>query len=910
VAADSALRGVRLQANSRTDRFGISTRPLGLTFPVVGNWPLTGRDEELDLLTALLDGAVFKGVVLAGGAGVGKTRLAREASEVAAEQGWVVRSVHGTAAAQAIPLGAFSQWIDQSEGQPLTLVSSVIAGITAAPKNSPVLVVVDDVHLLDDLSAFVLDQLVRRGAATVIATLRTGEAVSKPVTELWKDGHLKRLDLRPLSRRKCKELLEGALGSPISDPTSERLWELTRGNVLFLHALVRQERQAERLIHTDGEWTWTGPITVSHTLAELVDVYIGTAPGPVLEVLDLLVVAEPLELAHLSTLADPQVIEDAERHELIQLSHGPATDFVRIGHPLYGETQRSRMGLMRARRLRARVAEVMRASDSGAAPADPVRLALLWLDSDLSGDPEVHLHGAAAAFRRLDTGLSERLAEAAIRAGAGAEAHVLHARTLSMRGSGEQAEQVLSLLLTDEERDDTWVAATTLRAMNLLLTLGRPEESRVVIEEALSDASAPMDQEFLAFRAVQLAMAARPAEVVDLLESIDQARLTSASRINLNFGTTIALGELGRIEQATQTPEDDFVLAADSPANAFQAVSLALMHVDALAVNGYIAEAMSLSERVVGQWTDVPDVSRSIAEGIIGVAAAAYGDLPSARERLSCALTTKQPRRGKGSLPFLGIGSWMRIAYVETLARAGDVESAVPALRDMQRNRHPSFMFLEPNRMLAAAWLAAAQGHTTKALNLVSEATDFARKHGQHSREVLCLQTAIQFGDNANHTGRLDELAALVEGPRAPLVARWAEARAANDGDPLLSVSADLEAMGDRIGAADAAAHAAEAFDAHNLRGSRLTASARATQLIAACGATTLATRETASPLPLSKREREIANLVRDGLSNKEIADSLTMSVRTVEGHIYRACNKLGFASRAELAELISQLTP
>jgi DNA-binding CsgD family transcriptional regulator len=60
----------------------------------------------------------------------------------------------------------------------------------------------------------------------------------------------------------------------------------------------------------------------------------------------------------------------------------------------------------------------------------------------------------------------------------------------------------------------------------------------------------------------------------------------------------------------------------------------------------------------------------------------------------------------------------------------------------------------------------------------------------------------------------------------------------------------------------------------------------------------------------LSRREREIATLVRDGLSNKEIADTPTMSVRTVEGHIHRASNKVGVANRAELGELINRYTP
>jgi DNA-binding NarL/FixJ family response regulator len=63
-------------------------------------------------------------------------------------------------------------------------------------------------------------------------------------------------------------------------------------------------------------------------------------------------------------------------------------------------------------------------------------------------------------------------------------------------------------------------------------------------------------------------------------------------------------------------------------------------------------------------------------------------------------------------------------------------------------------------------------------------------------------------------------------------------------------------------------------------------------------------------PLPLTDREREIATLISQGLSNSEIAEALTLSVRTVEGHIYRACARVGAATRTELGQLITQFTP
>jgi DNA-binding CsgD family transcriptional regulator/sugar lactone lactonase YvrE len=53
---------------------------------------------------------------------------------------------------------------------------------------------------------------------------------------------------------------------------------------------------------------------------------------------------------------------------------------------------------------------------------------------------------------------------------------------------------------------------------------------------------------------------------------------------------------------------------------------------------------------------------------------------------------------------------------------------------------------------------------------------------------------------------------------------------------------------------------------------------------------------------PLSRREREVAELVAQGLTNREIAERLFISERTAEGHVQSIRNKLGFTSRTQIA--------
>ncbi|MGH8918145.1 MAG: AAA family ATPase, partial [Actinomycetes bacterium] len=99
---------------------------------MAATWPLTGRARELSLISELTrrrEGPA--GVVLAGAAGVGKTRLAREALAVAKPRGTVTRWAVATASARALPLGAFAVTLGLVGPDPARLVRQASAALLA-----------------------------------------------------------------------------------------------------------------------------------------------------------------------------------------------------------------------------------------------------------------------------------------------------------------------------------------------------------------------------------------------------------------------------------------------------------------------------------------------------------------------------------------------------------------------------------------------------------------------------------------------------------------------------------------------------------------------------------------------------------------------------------------------------------
>jgi DNA-binding CsgD family transcriptional regulator len=868
------------------------------------SWPLTGRSEEMRAIEAAILASDVSGIVICGAAGVGKSRIARDALSAAVLRGCEGRWAVGTSAAQTLPLGAFTAWAQSGVTDAVQLVRGVIESLTAAPADTTVVVGVDDVHLLDDLSAFVVQQIVLRGAAKVVLTMRDGEPIPAAVQEIWRVSQCDRLDLQPLSLDESTELLAATLGVSVDPDAAQRLWALTRGNALYLRNVVEREVADGRLEMRDGYCRWIGDPIVAPGLVELIESRIGALATPVSDVMDALAVGEPIELAALRRITDPAAVEEADTRGLITLEPVVGSVEVRVAHPLYGEVRRKRAASTRLRRLRGLVATELAASDDRDDVRVVVRRATLSLDSDLAPDAELLVRAAHGAVWLADLPLADRLAEAAIRAGAGPEANFVRAHALSWLSRGEEADTVLAEIRRSQLTDSDRARFTFVRASNMLWVLADPARAKELIDER-SRTTSPQARSYIdAFLTVYWFAMDQPTLAIRASEKLAVDDLPAVVDAEIAWALAVMSADAGRTTEAVAIADAGYTVATrsfDAPQMRF---NIADAHVSALLLAGRVQDAVDVAERARQLAADLPGAAHLLGAAVAGRAALGAGRLDTA-----CLLLQQAAVALSASGHAIGWGYRYHFPRLTALAIRGSTGEAVAGLAALDELRRP-FRSLDYERSLARAWVAASQGVVGEAIDILLCAAERAQDKGQFAAEVICLQIATQFGARSG-APRLRELEAIVEGPRVGLAARFAGALRDGDSAELDAVSQDFERMGDLVAALDATALAAVEYRRQDRRGSALGCSTRADALAQLCGgANTPALRQASEELPLTDRQREIVMLIADGLSSRAIAERLTLSVRTVDSHIFRAMSKTGTTSRDELANLLYRHEP
>jgi DNA-binding NarL/FixJ family response regulator len=859
-------------------------------------WPIVRRANEFSAIQSALDGQpATRGIVLSGDAGVGKTTLARSVTESLTT---TVHWVAGTECARSIPLGIFAHLVGPATSR--DPIAFLVAARDTIRSTDHTIIGVDDAHLLDHLSATLLHQLVVEGSVRMVATVRTGEPVPDAISSLWKDDYLRQLRLTPFDKRQCVGLTEQALGGRVEGLSADLIWDASGGNALFVRHLIEGALEAGTLRHVRGVWQLRGGAAVTSELASLVDARIERLPNDEAHAMRLLAFAEPLALDTLLDLAGEDIVERAERRGLIRVVEETDGLEVRFQHPLFGEVIRSGLGRAAPRRLKA---ELFRALDKPPlrGPARRIQLAELALDSDVAADADLFARAAHDAIALTDITLGERLARAAVSRGGGLVASELLARSLTWQGKAHESERVLGGYDPTDMTEPDLVRWGTARIANLRWSMGdadRADEVLRMLQARVNQPGVRLVVEGIA--SASQAFENRLAEAVASSQRVLSEPAASPSAVEWAvFGGALAAALMGR-------GGDVRLIVAhgrqvEHKVDGLLRYLAAFGEIGALTLAGEFDVAEARSADIVRISSPGQYLAWAMANVLAGTVEVARGRFASAVPRMEETVAALSPET---------TASWSFPAAL-LLAKAycalGRIEPAVKSVRELRSGMGPPIRVFQPQLRIAEAWLAAAQGHVSRATALALEAADIARDFGQRAVELMALHDAARFGDRSC-LHRVVEVASRIEGRLPGADAAHAAGLLACDAAMVAEAARQFEAIGALLSAADAAAQAAALFELCGDRRRSVEAAATAERLAVACGgAKTPALQISSHPLPLSTREREIANFVAKGWTNRDIAHELVVSSRTVEGHIYRACMKLDVSDREGLATLIRQ---
>ena len=245
-----------------------------------------------------------------------------------------------------------------------------------------------------------------------------------------------------------------------------------------------------------------------------------------------------------------------------------------------------------------------------------------------------------------------------------------------------------------------------------------------------------------------------------------------------------------------------------------------------------------------------------------------------------------------GMLPFALAG------LAQAAGQAGDTAAARTAVEDLNRIPigYKSFAF---ELDLGRAWAAAAAGELSRAREHAHAAALHAESHGQAAFELRALHELLRLG-GTDTAERLAALAVEVDGPFATLAAAHAAA------SPLLTLAERFARQDALLVAAEIARAAAGELRAEGREASARSAAARAAAWLDRCEEARPPTLlDAPAAEELTPREREVALLAASGATSREIAESLVLSVRTVDNHLQRVYRKLGVARREDLPEVL-----
>ena len=695
------------------------------------------------------------------------------------------------------------------------------------------------------------------------------------------------------------------VGSPIDRATLDRLWTATQGNALLLRELVLGGLESGTLLETRGVWRWRATALATPRLEEVMRARVGDLTVAERAVLETVAMSEPLEAAFLDALTDAEAREAMERRGLLEIITSGRRRHARLVHPLYAETIRGATPDGTANSIQRRLADLLDATESRRR-GDLLRLATWRLTGRGAVDSDLFLAAAIRAMELFDFLTAERLARAVVNVTDSLEAKLVVANAMIGTGRYVEADGLLETAEEAVRTDNERSIVAFRRSLNLYWQLDRVTDARAVLEraEAAVEDTTCRDTLVAANARLQLwsghTRAAMTTATALLARSGDNKATMMQIAPVLCWGHTVS----GHPRQALDIVEELLpVVAKLYGEEELQLTPEYLLgnQAAALIVQGELLDGeRSATEAYARSMTSQREPIRGLLGLTLGWARRYLGRPESAilvLEECASLLRDVDPYRRRAAT--LG-------ELAHCLALVGKIDAAEAALAEADSCTRPSFVMDHFSIEAARAWTKAAGGALSGARDVMRQCVRRSAEYGQTVYEAFAWYDLARLGAPRESDAPLTSLARRVEGPLISAMRDHSHALVRRDSLALQQVSLAFEQMGAVLFAAEARAQAAAILDKTGDTASSGANLARAQHLASVCeGARTPALVDLDLPLPLTKREREVATLAARGRTNRDIAERLYISERTVHNHLHRVFAKLGITRRHDLASIL-----
>ena len=913
-------------------------------------------------------------VLVVGEAGIGKTRLASELAARAGDAGFEVLLGHsidlvGTELpyqpfVEALrPLGPSPQVNARTAGSQLAVFEETLALLTDRAATAPVLLVLEDPHWADastlDLVVYLAHNLDDQ-PVLLLATYRADEPSSADRVRRLADGAMRSgsafvLELGPLEHEELAALLAARGDTPVSAALSHTILARAEGNPLF----------AEELLAAAGDRNGELP----RGLRDLLLQRVARLDRPTQSLLRLAAAAARdvgYPLLHAAAALPERDVRESLRQAV---EHGvlvaePATASFRFRHALLAEAIYATSLPGEREELHARLAEELARSGT----ASPAELAPHWAAAGRTGQA---LAASVEAAREAEAvfGLAEALAhleralalwDAVPDAATITQVEVIDvlswaARLASQTGAAPRAVE-LARRAIELVQDPQRAALLHVDLGEYLLEIGSDNAAldafRRAVEIVPPEPPSPERAYALGTLAGGLMVGWRCAESLPIGEqALALARDIDAREAEVRALTVIGgdLAYLGRSEEglahfrhALQLAEKigdrwglerayvnltDALTMLGRPAESAQLGRAGLGVLRRYGIHSALLVANTIEALLaIGDWDEADTLSTAALRGI----PANYpyvllmlradlevgrGDFDAARAHLAAALTTlREDRR-------LGIYDILRAELALWERRHSDADRAVRDALGLARS---------PEAAQLRVWFCAKGLRAHAELAALARArrdTDAVRAWlGQTRRLIAVARHAAEAASavTPNTTGWL--AVAEAEYERAQGVVRpesWLQAAGTweRPGRPPLVAYCRWRQAEALVAARASRAEASVPLRQAHAVAARIGATPlrREVELLAERARLDLTTPHTEASGPqndpeeilgLTTREAEVLNLVARGYTNREIAATLVISVKTANVHVSHILRKLGAPNRLEAAAVLHRIPP